>query len=148
MDKLILVENFNLQNSKECFRLINLLKNSTVFPPVKYYGNQSLVDDYSKAEALNNFFIQVSTLNDLYRSINLLIASSSLMVLIFRSRILNFFRYDSDNSLATGSDNVPSFVLKSCSRVLASAVHVLFQSIKSNFVWPAEWKHCNRDSLV
>ena len=49
---------------------------------------------------------------------------------------------DCDDSLATGSDKTPSFVLKSCSHVSAPAVNALFQSIKSSAIWPFEWKHC------
>ena len=92
MDKLILVENFILQNPKECFRLINTLRNTTVIPSVMYSGNQSLGDDLSKATALSNCFSSVFNPKrpvSIDQSPNFV--TSSLMMSILRSLILNFF---------------------------------------------------------
>ena len=47
---------------------------------------------------------------------------------------------DCDDSLATGPDNIAYFVLKSFSSVLAPAVCVLLQSVKSSSTWSSEWK--------
>ena len=141
LDKLILVENFNLQNPKDGFKLINTLKNSTVYPPVMYFGNQSLVDDLSKAEALNNYFSSVFNPKrpaTIEQSPN---CDIFLDDFDFWVNDIEILLSDCDDSLAAGPDNIPSFVLKSCSRVLAPAVYALFQSIKSSSIWPSEWKH-------
>ena len=107
-----------------------------------YSGNQSLVDDLSKAEALNKYFSSVFnpkrpvSINQ-YRSYDIFLDDFD-----FSVTDIELLLNDCDDSLATGPDNIPSFVLKSCSRVLASAVYALFQSIKSSTIWPSEWNPC------
>ena len=139
LDKLILVvENFNLQNPKECFRLKNTLRKTTVFPIVVYFGNQSLVDDLSKAEALNNYFISIFNPKrpvSIDQSPNFDIFLDDFDCSVTDIELL---LNDRDDSLATGPANIPSFVLKSCSRNLAPVVYALFQSITSStFVPPS-----------
>ena len=121
LDKLILVENFNLQNPTEYVRLINTLRNTTLFPPIMYSGNQSLVDDLSKAEALNNYF---SSVFNPKRPVSMDQSQNCDIFLDdfdFSVTDIELLLNDCDDSLATGPDNIPSFVLKSCSRVFSSS---------------------------
>ena len=107
-----------------------------------YYGNQSLVVGLSKAEALNIYFS--SNFNpkqpvSFEQSPNRDIFLEDFDFLVTG---IELFLIDCDDSLAKGPDNIPSFVLKSCSRILGPAVYALFQSIKSSSIWPVERKHC------
>ena len=126
LTKIIPVENFNLQNPKECFRLINTLKNFTVISPVMYSVNQFLVDDLCKAEALNNYFGSVSNPK---RPVSFEQPPNCDIFLDdfdFLVADIEFLLNDCDASLATVPDKIPSFVLKSFSRVLAQADYALF----------------------
>ena len=46
------------------------------------------------------------------------------------------------DSIFVGPENILSFVLRTCSTVLATAVSSLFQQIKNSSIWPCEVKHC------
>ena len=107
-----------------------------------YSGNQYLVDDLSEAEALNNYF---SSVFNPKRPVSIDQSPNCDIFLDdfdFSVTDIELLLNDCDDSLATGPDNIPSFVLKSSSRVSAPAVYALFQSIKSSTIWPSEWKHC------
>ena len=100
------------------------------------------MDDLSEAEALNIYFSSFSNPKrpvSLEKSPNCdnFLDDFDILVTDFEL-LLN----DCDDSLATVPETIPSFVLKSCSHVLAPAVYALFHSIKSSSVWPTEWKHC------
>ena len=100
------------------------------------------MDGLSKAEALNNYCSSVFNPKrpvsiDQSQNCDIFLDDFS-----FSVTDIELLLNDCDDSLATGPDNIPSFVLKSWSRVLAPAVYALFRSIKSSTIWPFEWKHC------
>ena len=107
-----------------------------------YYGNQSLVDDLSKTEALNNYVVSVFNPK---RPVSFEQSPNRYIFLDdfdFSLTEIELLVNDCDDFLATVLDNIPSFVLKSWSRGLAPAVYPLFQSIRKSYNWPAGWKYC------
>ena len=141
LDKLLLVEKFNLKNPKDCFRLISTLRNSKTYPPVMFFGDKSLTSDSCKADALNTYFGSVFNPKINFK----ILRPDSCKILLddfdFTVNDVELLLRKCDDSLSSGPDNIPSFVLRQCSTILAPAVYSLFQQVKNSGIWPSEWKH-------
>ena len=141
LDKELFINQFDLSSTRQCYKLLRSFGFNSSFPPVMFHGNESFFTDSDKALGFNKFFASVfqdkssHTVPDQLKE-----PCIKLMNLDFSlSDVLLLFESCDDFS-ATGADELPSFLLHQCAKVLCAPVFELFFCIVKTQNWPDLWK--------
>ena len=103
-----------------------------------YNGNQ--FSDLEKAEAFNNFFVSVFAAKIGYNNSAPPSSQINLHEVDISPNEIHDALLSCDDSTSTGSDQIPSFVLRSCANILTPAICSLFSWVLKNKKWPQGWK--------
>ena len=133
--------NFNLNNFQQCFRILRTLSSSASLPPVMFWNDAKATTDSDKAQLSNKYFSSVFThKSPFFASGTFHCSELFLEDFEFSCDEIEYLLRSCEDSTASGSDNIPSFVLHRCSKILAPAVLMFFNSIVSSRIWPSIWK--------
>ena len=141
LDKILFIDQFNLSSSKQCFKLLRTLGFNSNYPSVMFYNGNQFSSDLEKAEAFNSFFVSVFAAKIGYNNS----APPSSKINLHEVDILPKEIHDAllscDDSTSTGSDQIPSFVLRSCANILTPVICSRFSWVLRNKKWPQGWKN-------
>ena len=142
LDKLVFLDSFNLSSSTECFRMLRKLGFCNHIPSVMYYNNQKFCTDSDIANAFNEYLSSVFGQKlDFVAETETEIAPTILIddMQLSLNEIESLLQKCVDSN-AMGPDEIPSFVLRNASNILAPLVVELFTRILNDRTWPDVWK--------
>ena len=136
-------------NPKKYWKTIKtLIKDSntaTTIPPLKLDNNDFAFSDEEKANALNNFFASISTINNTNTVLPPFIPKSPNIMEDFEiteQEVIDILR-NLDVKKATGPDAISHYLLKYSANTICKPLCKLFNKSLSNSYFPSEWKSAN-----
>ena len=141
LDKQLFVNQFDLSSSRLCFKLLRNLGFGKTLPSVMFHKTKALNSDHEKSSEFNSYFASVFNekedhqFPETFDNPSIKLDDFQLSV----SDVEDLLRKCPDSS-ACGADNIPSFVLSSCSVILAPLAFDLLNWIIRNRTWPSQWK--------
>ena len=123
-----LVHNFVINKDPKIFQYIRDFTKTWVFPPQLCDGSTTADTDDSKAELFNKYFYSVFTRSDFHvpNPDDLPLPENSLnSISLTVQEVLNALTNLNPNK-ASGIDNIPPILLKSCAHALVIPIHYLF----------------------
>lgn len=137
---------FNIQNSINCdpkkfWSFIHTKRKNTRIPGLMKFDNEELTSPEAIVNGFAEFFKSVYTTSDPNVNIEQKIyTNDSLSVLHFTEDEIQKTLKNSKNSLTTGADGIPSFLLRDCAIVLSTPLHHIFNLILRKSIFPDVWK--------
>ena len=141
-DKACLLDSLSSGDTRQCFKFLQLLSNSSPIPAVMQWNHREASCNASIASLFNDYFCSVykpAVTQRLGSATDTLTPICLDDLTISVDGIENLLQ-SCDDSSAHGCDNIPSFVLRNCSRFISTAVYYLFLHILSVAEWPEFWK--------
>ena len=141
LDKEVFINQFNLHDTRNCFKLLRSFGFSSLIPTALRNEKSVLYTDLEKAEGFNSYFGSVyrespiTALPSTVGAKNALLDNVNISVL----SIEKYLASCADSTLM-GNDLFPSFIARDCTSQLAPLVAVLFYWILKNQKWPTIWK--------
>ena len=141
LDKEVFINQFNLHDIRNCFKLLRSFGFSSSIPTALRNKKSVLYTDSEKAERLNMYFSSVyrespiTALTSTVESEIVLLDNVNISVL----SIEKYLASCADSALM-GNDLFPSFIARDCASQLAPLVAELFYWILKNQKWPPIWK--------
>ena len=141
LDKEVFINQFDLSSTRQRYKLLRSFGFNSSFPPVMFHGGESFFTESEKALGFNKFFASVfqdkssHTVPDQLKE-----PCIKLMNLDFSLSDVLLLLESCDDSSAAGADELPSFLLHQCAKILCAPVFELFFWIVKTQYWPDLWK--------
>ena len=141
LDKELFINQFDLSSTRQCYKLLRSFGFNSSFPPVMFHGNGSFFTDSEKTLGFNKLLASVLQDKSSYTVPDQLTEiSMKLMNLDFSLSDILLLLESCDDSSAPGADELPSFLLHQCAKILRAHVFELFFWIVKTQYWPDLWK--------
>ena len=141
LDKELFINQFDLSSTRQCYMQLRSFGFNSSFPPVMFHGNESFFTNSEKALGFNKFFASVIQEKSSHTVPDQLKESCiKLMNLDFSLSDVLLLLESCDDSTAAGADELPSFLLHQCAKILCAPVFELFFWIVKTQYWPDLWK--------
>ena len=141
LDKEVFINQFNLHDTRNCFKLLRSFGFSSLIPTALRNEKSVLYTNSEKAEGFNSYF------GSFYRESPITALPSTVeaeIALLYNVNIsvlsIEKFLASCADSTLMGNDLFPSFLARDCASQLAPLVAVLFYWILKNQKWPTIWK--------
>ncbi len=148
------VSDLKSNNPREYWKIIKMLvkdnnNNCQSIPPLQTNDNSVAISSLEKANALNNFFISVSTVDDSNVSLPAFISKidSSIDCIDINEQEITDITRNLEIKKAAGPDEISHRMLKETSLTLCKPLCLLFNRSLREGMYPNKWKMANVMSL-